>query len=216
MRRTLQVVAIALTVVGARVGAQHVPASAPQAFESPAPAAALDQATQPPPPPPAPPAQGPQPRPVPPTPPPPPPPGAGIIAEKIRLSSHNVRVEVVLTEQGSLAPPNSKTVTITTTDGNWGKIRSSVHSRSYGGAPLNIDARPTVTGDGRVLLQITLEYSQGRNADAEGNTDRISNLSINESATVLLDNAKPLTISQSADPIGDRKVTVEVKATVLK
>jgi hypothetical protein len=34
--------------------------------------------------------------------------------------------------------------------------------------------------------------------------------------SVLLTNGKPLQISQAADPITDRKVLVEVKATILK
>jgi hypothetical protein len=33
---------------------------------------------------------------------------------------------------------------------------------------------------------------------------------------VILQNGKPLIISQSADPVSDRKVVVEVKATILK
>jgi hypothetical protein len=31
----------------------------------------------------------------------------------------------------------------------------------------------------------------------------------------LLENGKPLLVTQSADPISDRKVTVEVKATIV-
>jgi hypothetical protein len=39
---------------------------------------------------------------------------------------------------------------------------------------------------------------------------------INQSQTVILQSGKPLVVSQAADPISDRKVLVEVKATVLK
>jgi hypothetical protein len=34
--------------------------------------------------------------------------------------------------------------------------------------------------------------------------------------TVIVQNGKPLLVSQAADPSADRKMTVEVKATVLK
>ncbi len=34
--------------------------------------------------------------------------------------------------------------------------------------------------------------------------------------TVILESGKPMLVSQSADPIGDRQVTVEVTATILK
>jgi len=33
---------------------------------------------------------------------------------------------------------------------------------------------------------------------------------------VILQSGKPLVISQAADPIGDREIIIEVKATVLK
>jgi hypothetical protein len=33
---------------------------------------------------------------------------------------------------------------------------------------------------------------------------------------VILQNGKPLVVSQAADPTTDRKMTVEVKATILK
>jgi hypothetical protein len=39
---------------------------------------------------------------------------------------------------------------------------------------------------------------------------------VNQSQTVILQSGKPLIVSQAADPISDRKVVIEVKATVLK
>ena len=39
---------------------------------------------------------------------------------------------------------------------------------------------------------------------------------LHESVPVILENGKPMIAAQSADPIGDRQVTVEVKATILK
>jgi hypothetical protein len=39
---------------------------------------------------------------------------------------------------------------------------------------------------------------------------------ISESLTVILEDGKPLVVSQSADPGSDRKVRVEIKATILK
>ena len=129
----------------------------------------------------------------------------------------NVRIEVTLSDLGGNgAAPTTKSVTITTNDGHWGKLRAAVTSRLYGSAPLNIDARPWVLGDGRITVELTIEYNQGRNPDVDGNPDRIVGVSINQSTTVVLQNGKPQLISQSADPIGDRKVSVEVKATILR
>jgi hypothetical protein len=39
---------------------------------------------------------------------------------------------------------------------------------------------------------------------------------INQSQTVILQSGKPLIVAQAADPVSDRKVIVEVKATILK
>src|SRR4029077_6335658 len=96
------------------------------------------------------------------------------IEEVVRVAGPNVRVEVTLTDHQTGAPTTNKTVMLTTSSRSWGRLRTQIESRLYGAAPLNIDARPTVTSDGRISLELTIEYSQGRNADAEGNTDRIS------------------------------------------
>ena len=97
-----------------------------------------------------------------------------------------------------------------------GPIRSEITSRIYGGAPLNVDARPTVTQDGRISLELTIEYRAWPEPRSRSELRQIVQVSINESLTALLENGKPLLVTQSAEPISDRKVTVEVKATVLK
>jgi len=39
---------------------------------------------------------------------------------------------------------------------------------------------------------------------------------LHDSVSLILESGKPMIAAQSADPIGDRQVTVEVKATVLR
>lgn len=174
-----------------------------------------EAAAQKPPAPPAPPAEA-----APATPgrnPPPPPPAAPTPDGRLPKVGPNVRVDVTLSDMGGNgATPTTKVVTITTNDNSWGKLRAAVTSRAYGVAPLNIDALPIVLNDGRVRLSLTIEYNQGRNPDLEGNPDRITGVGINQSSTIVLDSGRSQLISQSADPIGDRKVSVEVKATILK
>jgi hypothetical protein len=128
----------------------------------------------------------------------------------------NVRVELTLSDQKTGVPTVTKTVMLTTSNQRWGRLRTEVRSVVYGAAPLNVDAKPDVLPDGRIALEITIEYAQGQKPDAEGNTDRISMAALNESLSVLLDSGKSLLVTQSADPISDRKVTVEVKATVVR
>ena len=128
----------------------------------------------------------------------------------------NVRVEFTITDQQTGVPTTSKTVMLTTSNRQWGRIRTQITSRLYGGAPLNVDARPTVTQDGRINVELTIEYAQGRNSEAEANSDKIVQVLVNQSLTVLLENGKSLLVTQSADPVSDRKVTVELKATIVK
>jgi hypothetical protein len=39
---------------------------------------------------------------------------------------------------------------------------------------------------------------------------------ISETLNIIVDDGKPLVVAQSADPVSDRKVTIEVRATILK
>ena len=79
------------------------------------------------------------------------------------------------------------------------------------GTRLNVDARPTLLESDRILLELTLEYTPLRESAV---TQQPTIL--NESITVILVNGKSLMISQAADPISDRKMTVEVKAAVVR
>ena len=148
---------------------------------------------------------------------PPPPPAAPAPDGRARKLGPNVRVEVTFTEQRAerVIPP--KTVTVTTNDGQWGRVRSTVVSGIFGTSPLNVDAKPAIQTDGRVLLSLNLEYGESR--VPEGQTPKFGQAvasTLNESVTVLLKTGEALTVTQSADPMSDRKVTVDVKATVLR
>ena len=59
-------------------------------------------------------------------------------------------------------------------------------------------------------MTVSLEYTP---QDAP---DRPPQPPLQESVTALLDDGKTLLVSQSADPASDRKVRVELKATILK
>jgi hypothetical protein len=171
-------------------------------------------AQKPPPPPPAPPAESVSPTT---TKAPPPPPAAPTPDGRSRKVGPNVRIEVTFSEQRSDSPAMPKTVTVTTNDGQWGRVRSSVSTVGYGSSPLNVDARPEVLPDGRVLLAVNIEYGEKRVPEGKQvQPGQIIEATLNESVTLLLESGKGLAMTQSADPMSDRKVSVEVKATVLK
>jgi len=132
----------------------------------------------------------------------------------------NVQIELSLTDQLGANPAEKKTVSMIASSGSWGKVRSAGTIRPDGDAPyavvLNVDARPFVSIDGPVQLELTFEYVPLKSTGdvKEGARQRPSG--INQSQTVILQSGKALIVSQAADPISDRKVIVEVKATVLK
>jgi hypothetical protein len=140
----------------------------------------------------------------------------------------NVRLDLTITDTVSGASGASKkTVTMIVVNEHNGRIRSSneVRAPMSEGPPgqvpyqfrpitINVDATPQVRTDGRVQLFITLEYIPEHQTASANAAPRPA--TVNESLTVLLHDGKPMLISQSADPANDRRVTVEVTATVLK
>lgn len=124
----------------------------------------------------------------------------------------NVQVELTLTDQIGSAPAEKKTVSMIVASGNWGKIRNTVARSGPFQIGLNVDARPLVSLDGPIQLELTLYYYP-----PQGKPDvQVLPTELNQSLTVVLQSGKPLLISQAADPSSDRRITVEVKATVLK
>ena len=119
-------------------------------------------------------------------------------------SQANVRIEISIAD--SVGGAQKKTVSMIVAEGYMGRVRSQR------GAPvLNVDATPRLQKDGRIALQLVLEYRPRETAET---IDMLS--PINGLLTVLLTSGKPLVVTQAADPTSDRKVSVEVTATVLK
>ncbi len=137
---------------------------------------------------------------------------------KFVRSLTNVQVELVLTDQMGTQPAEKKTVSMIVSSGNWGKVRSAGTVAPIGSPPfgveLNVDARPFVSMDGQIQLELVLEYSPPTSDSRE--TLKTRPTGMNQSLTVVLQSGKPLVVSQAADPVSDRKVVVEVKATILK
>lgn len=131
----------------------------------------------------------------------------------------NVQVELTITDQTGTEKPEKKSVSMVVSSGNWGRIRSAGNVRpgadsSQAVVELNVDARPFVSVDGPIQMELTLVYRPL--GAAINDLARGRPLPINQSLTVILQSGKPLMVSQAADPLNDRKIGVEVKATVLK
>ena len=76
---------------------------------------------------------------------------------------------------------------------------------------LNVDATPETLTNGRIRVHLGLEYRPASMDNDKGNP-----LHINERVSAVLEDGKPLVVSQSPDPASDRTVKVELKASIVK
>jgi hypothetical protein len=134
----------------------------------------------------------------------------------------NVRIEITITDQRLGAAAVKKTISVVAADGLLNRIRSSSSfAGQIGEVPLNVDVTPLVRTGGKIRVSLTLQYdlpSPQLTGAAERPTGGVALIrtQISETLNTVLDDGKPLVIAQSADPISDRQVTIEVMATILK
>src|SRR5205814_6819792 len=139
--------------------------------------------------------------------PPPPPPREG--------QPVNIKVELTITDQHAGAAPAKKALSAVIGDGQGGFVRSSsMVGGPLGEVPLNVDVEPRILADGKIRLHFNLQYDLPSTPGAD--VPRPTKTTIRESITLILENGKSLLAAQSADPVIDRQVTVEVKATILR
>lgn len=124
----------------------------------------------------------------------------------------NIKLDLTITDQTGPGDPLRKVVTLVVADRHSGSIRSTGSVRSQGRVQINVDARPQILQSGAIRLTLGLEY----NPRTLGNDSPTEWSSLNEQIGVVLQPGKPLVVSQAADPASDRKISVEVLASVLK
>ena len=135
--------------------------------------------------------------------------------------SLNIKVDVTISDQRGGTAALKKTVSVVTADRMTGFIRSTADYRSdIGALPLNVDTEPELLNDGKIRLAVNLQYDLPGNVTSQPTEVRNEGLlrrtQIRENLAVILESGKPLVVAQSADPVGDRQVTIEVRATVLR
>jgi hypothetical protein len=133
----------------------------------------------------------------------------------------NVKVDLTITDQRGGNPIFKKTVTVVTADGMAGFIRSTARYRDLGDVPLNVDAQPRLLPDGKIRVSVNLQYDLPANTEmadgrVAGVVGPLTKTSIHESLSLVLENGKSIVAAQSADPVGDRQVMIELKATILR
>jgi hypothetical protein len=132
-------------------------------------------------------------------------------------SATNVKIDLTITDQAGPGEPARRSVSMLVADQRTGSVRSSGQITASGArfnAILNVDALPRIMRDGSILLDLTLEYTpKPGNENANSGEGRGS---LNQRLSVKAESGKPTVISQASDPTSDRKMSVEVTATVVK
>jgi hypothetical protein len=123
----------------------------------------------------------------------------------------NIRVDVVVTEEGGDAPVSRKDVSLTVGESRQGSVRSGGGVGSGEGkfdlpARLWVDAQPRLESNGKIRTMITMSYLSPPHFAREGE----------QKLEVLLDNGKPLVVSQTSSATSERRMKVELTATILK
>jgi hypothetical protein len=127
----------------------------------------------------------------------------------------NVKIDVAISDSVTAEVQTRKTINLLILDGRSGQIRSTGSN-----SVINVDAAPTIRQDGRIYLHLTLEYQpeltieQNQILSKQGGAGRLPVFI--ESLSLILVDGKMMVASQSADPRSERKVTVEITATVQK
>jgi hypothetical protein len=149
----------------------------------------------------------------------------------------NIKIEVSITDQSGSGTPAKKVVSMIAGDRQSTNIRSSasvpvvsavfgkagsenstvpMQSFTYRNVTINVDARPVILPKepNRISLSLGLEYIPRTEGRQEETAPGMA--SWKESLGLILESGKPMVVSQAADPTSDRKITVEVTATILK
>jgi hypothetical protein len=135
----------------------------------------------------------------------------------------NIKIDFTITDQRGNAPAVKRTLTLIVADERTGSIRSQSSVFQVGEVPLNVDASPSILTDGKIRLGFNLQYdwpapldSGPANSAAQTPRGTVIKTTLHDSVMLILESGKPMIAAQSADPIGERQVTVEVRATVLR
>jgi hypothetical protein len=150
--------------------------------------------------------------------PPAPPATTAVVPEMPAGQLVNIRIEVAVIEEGGTGQPSRKTVSLTLADRQNGSVRATASpfeqipfpaprpdpAGNEGPAPrMNVDVFPMMQRDGRAQVQLTLDYGR----PGAGTSIRVE---------PLLESGKPMVVSHTMNPASDRRISVEMTATIVK
>lgn len=142
----------------------------------------------------------------------------------------NIKIEVSITDQTGPGEPAKKLISMIASDRQVTSIRSTANvlvetpgpvaeapkGIGYREVRINVDAHPQLLKDGKISMNFGLEYLPRGGQEAAKPSTAAGMASLNERLGLILESGKPMMVSQAADPTSDRRITVEVTATILK
>jgi hypothetical protein len=144
----------------------------------------------------------------------------------------NIKIEVSITDQTGSNPAAKKVVTMIAGDRQSTNVRSSASvpvkmglpgqpagattSYNFRNVTINVDARPVIVQKepNKISVSFGLEYLPKTVGTQEEMEPGMTSWS--ERLSLILESGKPMIISQAADPTSDRRISVEITATILK
>jgi hypothetical protein len=133
----------------------------------------------------------------------------------------SVRVDVKIIDERDGQPAITKAVSLTVADRRNGLSRSTTEGpgrpndpapAAFRQVPLHVDASPFVDGN-RIRLDVGVEYYS---IDSSADAKQYQKLEIKQRLSVVVEDGKTMRVAQSADPLTDRRVSLEVTATILR
>jgi hypothetical protein len=137
----------------------------------------------------------------------------------------NVRIDLTILDQAASGAPARKTVSMYIADRSIANVRTTGRMLTREGwrdVLINVDARPTVIRgkNDAIRLDLGLEYrpmaAQTSAAPIDLRETSVQPTALKQNVVTILDSGKPILISQAADPSSDRRISVELKATIEK
>ena len=118
----------------------------------------------------------------------------------------NIKLDFTVTDQREGQAASPRTITMMIADRSRGQIRSG----GSGGQMLNVDARPEIVRDSRMRVDVNFDY---RAPQSEGDK---SPPMLTQSIASVVDDGKPLVISQWSEMGSGRTIRIELRASVQK
>ena len=136
----------------------------------------------------------------------------------------NIRVDLAVIEEGAGDPVRRKEVSLILADRRSGSVRAGgfpvpdkpslppsppddkFRPPAFTEPTLRVDVLPWLERDGRIRTLVTMRYLSSPHFPREGE----------QKVEPLLESGKPLVVSQTSSAVSDRKMRVEVTATILK